>query len=112
MDKEEILKKSREENEGQDGEYEKSLFSKAYKVSNGIGVCVCLILAVVSRYIFASPEVAFAGFIVLFSTQASLDLTKYVYLKEKRDLIYGIVSIIATVVFSGALVYFWMTSSC
>ena len=110
MDKEEILKKSREENKGQDGEYEKSLFAKSTKTSRYVGFAVCLVLAIVARYLH-KPEVAFAGLIVLFSMQAGLYLSMFSYIKEKIDLIFGIICCCSAIMAVGALVYLWTTSS-
>ena len=110
MDKEEILKKSREENEGRDGEYERSLFAKSTKTSRYVGFAVCLALAVVARYLH-KPEVAFAGLIVLFSMQAGLYLSMFSHIKEKIDLIFGIICCCSAITAVGALVYLWMTSS-
>ena len=110
MDKEEILKKSREENECRDGEYERSLFAKSTKTSRYVGFAVCLVLAVVARYLH-KPEVAFAGLIVLFSMQAGLYLAMFSHIKEKIDLIFGIICSCSAITAAGALVYLWMTSS-
>ena len=50
MDKEEILKKSREENEDQDGEYEESVLAQAYKISICVGSVLCVLLIIATRY--------------------------------------------------------------
>ncbi len=110
MDKEEILKKSREENKGQDGEYEKSVYAEALDVSRVVSLVVCVVLAVCGRCI-SSPEVAFAAFIAFFSMQAGLEFTLFARLKQKAQLIKGIISTSAVIGLVVALVYLWTTSS-
>ncbi len=110
MDKEEILKKSRKENSVDTGEYEQSIFAKASRRSLYVGFAVCIALIIAGRYM-ASPMVAFAGFAVHFSMQATLKLTIFAHLKEKIDLIFGIICVFMATISIGALVYLWMTSS-
>ena len=109
MDKEEILKKSRKENSTDTGEYEQSIFAKASRRSLYVGFAVCLALIMVGRYM-ASPMVAFTGFTVYFSMQATLKLTMFAHLKEKVDLIFGIICVCIMAFSIGALVYLWTTS--
>ncbi len=107
MDKEEILKKSREENEDQDGEYEESVLAQAYKISICVGSVLCVLLIIATRYWSDIAEVAFGGLLLLFTVTGSSDLTMFVKLKEKKYLFHAFPDIFLV----GIMVYIWMTSS-
>lgn len=108
MDKEEILKKSREENEGIDGEYEESVLAEANRISIYVGSAVCVLLIISSRYLFHRYVAAFGGLFVLFSITASRDIMMFSRLKEKKHLVHAIIEIFWALLSAGMMVYLWM----
>lgn len=103
MKKEEILKLSQKENEGKLDERELSIAGKSSTIGMGVGIVICLILVILSRYFFNAPEVALSAFLVLVAMNASDALTNYFYTKTRSKLVIGIIDIILAIIFAVAL---------
>ncbi len=96
MDKNEILAKSREENKNQD-EREKFAIAKASQNALAIGGIICAILLVFNA--FYSKTVNFAVWGIYLTITGSSLLFKFVYLKKKHELIFGIFEIALAIMF-------------
>ena len=104
MNKDEILKMSREENKGRQDEREVMAHGTASKVGMSVGAIVCVLLVWASEFLFNIPEVGLAGWFVYFSMGGSSNIVLYVKLKSRQSLIWGIIEIVFAVLFAVALV--------
>jgi hypothetical protein len=104
MNKEEILKMSRKENDGKPDERELNALGKASRVAMAVGLFFCVALVLICRYVLDCPEMALAGWMIYFVMRASNDIVLFVNLKEKSKLIYGIISLLFAVAFAVAFV--------
>ena len=104
MEKEEILRRSQLESKGKPDELENYALGAASRVGMVTGAAVCVLLVLVSRYALDVPELALAGWMVLFAMQGSGNLTMYRYLKTKKKLVLGLVEIAFAIVFAVATV--------
>lgn len=100
MKKDEILKMSREENEGRYDEREMAAFGAAARIGMLVGGFLCAILVVLSEFVFNKHEIGLAAWLVYFSMQGSNYIALFVKLKAKRQLIYGMIDLAAAVVFA------------
>ena len=104
MNKEEILKMSREENEGRHDECEMMAYGTASRVGMLVGAIICAVLVFASELLFHIPEIGLVGWLVYFAMQGSGSIVLYKKLKNRRNLIWGIVEIIFAMAFATALV--------
>lgn len=104
MNKEEILEKSRNENQGKKDECENAAYGEASKIETLTGEFICLIFVLIGKYMDI-PKVAFTAFIVYFAMIGSSRLSLYLKLKEKSFLVRGIISIIVAIVFCVAFMF-------
>lgn len=99
MTKEEILKKSREENKNQDFA-EKAVIAKSSTVAASIGFIMCGIITVISGITdYNNRLVAAVCWTIYFSMNGSLFLTKYFKLKKRHELMLSILFILLAVLF-------------
>lgn len=96
MDKDEILKKSREENRDRDF-VEEAVLARANALSLGVGMIVCGLLSVLSAVFQDGP--AYSVWTVMWSIQAAIFLFKYCKLRRRHELALGL--------FYGALAVFF-----
>lgn len=89
MDKDDILAKSRAENQGSD-EYEKQVLEKAGKLAAQVGMVVCCIIAAAS--VLVTERVNSACWVIYFSIYATLFWTKYRHLKRRHELTLAVIS--------------------
>lgn len=68
----------------------------------GAFVCVALILA--NELIFHIPEIGLVGWLVYFAMQGSSNVVLFKKLKNRKQLIWGIVEIVFAVAFAVAIV--------
>lgn len=99
MTKEEILAKSREENKNRD-EMERFAYAKAGQRACAVGGLVCVIV-ILLEFIFAA-RVSFSTWAVYLSMTGTMLLTKYLSLKKKHELIFGILQLVFALLFLGA----------
>ena len=104
MKKEDILKKSQEENKGKPDEREMAAFGNASRVGMLVGALVCVALVLVSEFVLNKPELALAGWMVYFAMQGSSNLVLYKCLNARSKLVYGIFEIIFAVAFAVCVV--------
>lgn len=91
MDKEEILKRGRED--GPD-EREQKILCDAYSFAGTVGCAICVIFIVLSIIFDKNP---FPYCLIAMAYCTAETLYKYVKMRKKRDLIFGIVAAIAAV---------------
>ncbi|MCR5653538.1 MAG: DUF6442 family protein [Ruminococcus sp.] len=96
MNKEEILAKSREENKNQD-EREKLAIAKASQNALAVGGILCALMLIFNAIFCKTFNYAVWG-IYLAITGSSL-LFKFVYLKKKHELIFGLIEIGLAIMF-------------
>lgn len=104
MNKDEVLKMSREENEGRHDEREIIAFGTASRVGMLVGALVCVLLVFASELLFHIPEIGQVGWLVYFAMQGSSNIVLYKDLKKRRNLIWGIIEIAFAVAFAVVLV--------
>ncbi len=104
MDKESILRMSREENEGRRDERERAVSATASKVGMLVGGFACIVLVILGRFVLNVPEISFAGWIVYFSMYAGSNFVLYSKLGDRRHLIWGIITAVVSVGFCVGLV--------
>lgn len=104
MNKEEILRMSREENEGRQDEYETAAASTAAKAGMLAGGLVCVALAFIGKFILKLPAISFAGWMVYFAMYAASNFVLFRKLGNRRNLFWGIVTAAASVGFCIALI--------
>ena len=104
MNKDEILKMSREENEGRRDEYEMMAYGTDSRVGMLVGAIICAVLVFASELIFHIPEIGLVGWLVYCSMQGSGSIVLYQKLKNRRNLIWGIIEIAFAVAFAVVLV--------
>jgi hypothetical protein len=98
MNRDEILKKSREENDGMD-ERERAVMLDASKNAFDIGGIVCCIL-IILECIF-SHYANLGTWSVYLSMKATVHIVKYINLREKRSLVLGVIeSVVAVLAFA------------
>ena len=104
MNKDEVLKMSREENEGRHDEREIVAFGTASRVGMLIGALVCVLLVFASELLFHIPEIGLVASLVYFAMQGSSNIVLFRDLKKRRNLIWGIIEIAFAVAFAVVLV--------
>lgn len=101
MNKDDILAKSRAENQGSD-EYEKQVLEKAGKLAAQVGLLVCCIIAAAS--VLVTERVNSACWIIYFSIYATLFWTKYRHLKNRHELMLAVISTVVGLLFLGLFI--------
>lgn len=101
MDKDDILAKSRAENQGSD-EYEKQVLEKAGKLAAQVGLLVCCIIAAAS--VLVTERVNSACWVIYFSIYATLFWTKYRHLKNRHELMLAVISTVVGLLFLGLFI--------
>lgn len=104
MNKDEVLKMSCEENEGRHDEREIIAFGTASRVGMLVGAIICVALVFASKLLFHVPEIGLVGWLVYFAMQGSSNIVLYKDLKNRRNLIWGIIEIAFAVAFAVVLV--------
>lgn len=101
MDKDDILAKSRAENNGND-EYERQVLEKAGKLAAQVGMVVCCIIAMTS--VLVTERVNSACWVIYFSIYATLFWTKYRHLKNRHELMLAVISTAVGLLFAGLFI--------
>ena len=97
MDKEEVLRISRRENEGKDSEWEQSVASKASRVSKATGLALSVILVLLDDIFLHTRIVGMASWIMFFAMEAASDMVLYLSYKKKSKLIWSVIDIICVI---------------
>lgn len=99
MNKDEILERSRKENKNQD-EMERDAFAKAGLRACGVGGLVCaFIILLEAIFDKLGNQVTAATWAVYLSMTGTMLLMKYVRLKKKHELIFGVLQIALAIIF-------------
>uniref|UniRef100_UPI004056D1D2 DUF6442 family protein n=1 Tax=Agathobacter sp. TaxID=2021311 RepID=UPI004056D1D2 len=104
MNKDEILKMSREENEGRHDERERIAYGTASRVGMYVGAIICVVMVFAGEFFFHIPEIGLVGWLVYSAMQGSGNLVLYKELNNRKNLIWGIIEIIFAATFALALV--------
>lgn len=107
MDKDDILAKSRAENNGSD-EYERQILEKAGKLSSQVGLMVCCFIAAFS--VIRTDRMNNGCWVIYFSISATLYWTKYIHLRKRHELIMAVISTLVGLLFAGLFIremIFW-----
>lgn len=95
MDKEEILKRSREENQNKDI-FKLEVFAKAQRIAGLIAVSMAFILMFVERVIL-DAELNYGYSLIIFAAGAGLWYYRFAKFKNKSDVIFAVVWTVMTV---------------
>ncbi len=87
MEREEILKRSRKENENID-EMERDAFFKAGQKACAVGGLVCALI-IITEAIF-SDHISYGTWAVYLSITGTMLFVKYLHLRKKHELIFGL----------------------
>lgn len=104
MNKDEILKMSRKENEGRHDEREMIVYGTASRMGMLVGAIICAVLVFASELLFHIPEIGLVGWLVYCAMQGSGNIVLYKNLKNRRNLIWGIIEIALSVALTVALI--------
>ena len=103
MNKEDILALSRKENEGKQDERENAAYGEAGRNGMAVGGLLCAILVFLSELVLNIPEVGLACWLVYFAMYGTHRVTLYAKLKERQQLVIGIITLAVAVLFAVAL---------
>ena len=103
MRKEDILELSRKENQGKHDEREMAAYGTASKVGMLVGGIICVVLVLLSEFLFKLHEIGMVAWLVYFSMHGSHYITLYTQLKERNQLVYGIITLTTAVIFAVCL---------
>ena len=96
MNKDDILARSRAENQGSD-EYEKHVLEKAGKLSSQVGLIMCCFIATYS--VIRTERMNNGCWAIYFSISATLYWTKYIHLRKRHELAMAVASTLAGLLF-------------
>ena len=96
MNREEVLEKSRKENKNQD-EMEKETLAKAGQRACAVGGLVCMVV-ILFEAIF-TDSVNFSTWAVYLSMTGTMLMVKYLRLKKKHELVFGLLQLTLAAVF-------------
>ena len=99
MDKDTILKLSRQENEDGQDEREQSIEAKAAKVGKAVGIAVCLLLVLVADWILGNGDLARGAWVVFFAMEGSGNLYKYKSTGKTSALVWGVLQLLCSIIY-------------
>ena len=105
MNRDEILKRSRQENAGKHDEREMAAYGSASRVGMLVGAFVCIALILASEFLFHIPEIALVGWLVYFAMQGASNVALFTKLKTRKQLILGIVELLLAAAFAVTIVW-------
>ena len=94
MDREEILAKSRKDYEKND-EYLLDALTKAGKMSSQVGLLITAIIVAGDQFVFNTYN--YGAQAIYFAIMGTMDIVRYKYIKEKKDLVLGIIFALGSV---------------
>lgn len=104
MEKEEILKKSREENEGRRDEREAAASGTAAKAGMLVGGLICAALAFAGRIVLKTPDISLVGWLVYFAMYGAGNIVLFKELGGRRNLIWGVIASVLAAALAVAVV--------
>lgn len=90
MDREEILEKSRRENQYKDP-VEQEAFQKANNAAISVGIVVCVLLSALHREILGSGD--FGIWTVDWAIMATIYIVRFAKLRKKSDLVWSLLGV-------------------
>lgn len=96
MNKDEILKRSRNENKGQD-EMERDVDAKAGRQAASIGLLACALLFLTERLV--KDQTNYSAWIVYCVLMCTMELSRFSKLRKKSDLITGLIMLVCGAAF-------------
>lgn len=103
MNRDEVLRKSRAENEGRHDEREMLAFGTASRVGMLVGAFICVALVLASEFLFHIPEIGIVGWLVYFGMQGSSNIVLYRNLQNRMNLCWGLIEIAVAIAFAVVL---------
>lgn len=103
MNKEDVLELSRKENQGKRDEREMAAFGTASRVGMLVGGILCAVLVLLAEFLFKISEIGMVAWLVYFSMYGSHHITLYTQLKDRKQLVYGIMTLATAVAFAVVL---------
>lgn len=94
MNREEILAKSRKDYEKND-EYLLDALTKAGKISSQVGLVVTAIIVAGDQFVFNTYN--YGAQAIYFAIMGTMDIVRYKYIKEKKNLVLGMFFAIGSV---------------
>lgn len=94
MNREEILAKSRKDYEKND-EYLVDALTKAGKISSQVGLLVTAIIVAGDQFVFNTYN--YGAQAIYFAIMGTMDIVRYKYIKEKKNLVLGMFFAIGSV---------------
>ena len=107
MDKETILKMSRNENIGMPDEWELFVEAKSAKISRVVGLVACLLLVFVAAPLLDNHQLAQGAWFMYFSMLGSSNLYKYLKTKQTSKLLIAILQLFCACAYL-VLLRLWM----
>lgn len=104
MNKEEILRISRQENKGRRDEREMIAYGTASRVGMLVGAILCSVLVFAGELYFHIPEIGLIGWLVYTAMQGSGNIVLYNNLKERYHLIWGVIEIVLAIAITVVLI--------
>ena len=104
MNRDEVLRKSRAENEGRHDEREMLAFGTASRVGMLVGAFICVALVLASEFLFHIPEIGIVGWLVYFGMQGSSNIVLYRSLQNRMHLLWGVIEIAVALAFAVVLI--------
>ena len=96
MDKDEILKRSRNENRGQD-EMEREVDAKAGRQAAAVGLLACGLLFLTEQLI--KGQTNYSAWIIYCVIMCTMELSRFFRLRKKHNLINGTIMLVCSVIF-------------
>lgn len=98
MNKEDILARSRQENQGRPDELELVARGKAARVSVLVGAVICFVLYIVCGVVLNRKDIAYAAWMIYSAMLGSNYLALYKHLKDSQHLVTGILYLTAAII--------------
>lgn len=97
MNRDDVLARSRAENQGND-EYERMVLEKAGRLSAQVGMLACCAIAVAS--VAVTGRVNYGCWVIYFAIHASLFWVKYCHLRRRHEGMMAVVSTLTGLLFA------------
>lgn len=101
MNKNDILEKSRQENNGLD-EMEQYVMAAAGKIAAKVGMLVCCIVAVLQ--VIFTDAISFESWMIYFSILATIFLVKYIKLHSRHELWVAVLYTVLFIMFAALFI--------
>ncbi len=107
MERETVLKLSREENKHKYDECEIAAIDFSYEISRLVGGILCAILACLGAFVFEAKELSMGVSAIYFAMFSSSNIVRFVKMQRKSDLAWSIIDTLITIT-SLVLLFVWL----